>query len=56
MFQPSRFGAMGTEWIVGALQGTDSVTYAQLVCASDLTQQKTLSVYALTDPRRFQRL
>ena len=54
---PGRFGALGTEWIVEAVfQGTDGVTYAQLVCASDLTQQKTLSVHALTDQRRFQRL
>jgi hypothetical protein len=37
-------------------RGTDGVVYAQLVCASDLTQQKTQSVHALTDRRRFQRL
>jgi hypothetical protein len=55
--QPGRFGALGTEWIVEAVfQGTDRVTYAQLVCASDLTQQKTLSVHALSDRRRFARL
>jgi hypothetical protein len=55
--QPGRFGALGTEWIVEAVfKGTDGVTYAQLVCASDLTQQKTLSVHALTDRRRFERL
>jgi hypothetical protein len=55
--QPGRFGALGIEWTVDAVfQGTDGVVYAQLVCASDLTQQKTLSVHALTDQRRFQRL
>ena len=55
--QPGRFGALGIEWIVDAVfQGTDGVVYAHLVCASDLTQQKTLSVHALTDQRRFQRL
>ncbi len=54
---PGRFGALGTEWIVeGVFQGTDGVAYAQLVLASDLTQQKTLSVHALSDRRRFQRL
>jgi hypothetical protein len=53
---PGRFGALGTEWIVDAVfQGTDGVVYAQLVCASDLTQQKTLSVHALNDRRLFQR-
>ena len=54
---PGRFGALGTEWIVEAVfQGTDSVTYAQLVLASDLTQQKTLSIHALSDRRRFERI
>ena len=53
---PGRFGALGTEWIVDAVfQGTDRVVYLQLVCASDLTQQKTLSVHALNDRRRFER-
>jgi hypothetical protein len=55
--QPGRFGALGIEWIVEAVfHGTDGVTYAQLVCASDLTQQKTLSVHVLTHRRRFDRL
>jgi hypothetical protein len=54
---PGRFGALGTEWIVEAVfRGTDGIVYAQLVCASDLTQQKTLSVHALSERRRFQRL
>jgi hypothetical protein len=54
---PGVFGASGTEWIVEALfRGTDGVRYAQLVCAADLTQQKTLSVDVLSDRRRFQRL
>ena len=53
----SRPGALGTEWIVEAVfRGADGATYAQLVCASDLTQQKTQSVHALTDPCRFERL
>jgi hypothetical protein len=48
---------VGDKWIVDAVfQGADGVVYAQLVCATDLTQQKTLSVRALTDRRRFQRL
>ena len=55
--QPGRFGALGIEWIVEAVfQGTDGVIYAHLVCAADLTQQKTLSVHALADQRRFDRL
>jgi hypothetical protein len=54
---PGRFGALGTEWIVDAVfKGTDGIVYAQLVCASDTTQQKTLSVHALTDRSRFERL
>jgi hypothetical protein len=54
---PGAFGPMPTEWIVEALfRGTDGVQYAQLVCASDVTQQKTLSVDVLTDRRRFQRV
>jgi hypothetical protein len=45
---PGAFGPLGTEWIVEALLlGTDGFQYAQLVCASDLTQQKTLSVDVL---------
>jgi hypothetical protein len=55
--QPGAFGPLGTEWIVEALfRGTDGVEYAQLVCASDLTQQKSLSVDVLNDRRRFQRV
>jgi len=51
------FGASGTEWIVEAVfEGTDGVQYAQLVCASDFAQRKTLSVHVLNDRRRFQRV
>jgi hypothetical protein len=54
---PGAFGPLGTEWIVEALfRGTDGVKYAQLVSASDLTQQKTLSVDVLNDRRRFRRV
>lgn len=54
---PGLYGASAIEWTVGALfRGTDRVQYAQLVCASDLTQQKTLSVDVLSDRRRFQRM
>ena len=53
----SRSGAFGTEWIVEAVfRGTDGIVYAQLVCATDLSQQKTLSVHALIDRSRFERL
>ena len=54
---PGAFGPLATEWIVEALfRGTDGVEYAQLVCASNLSQQKTLSVDVLNDRRRFQRV
>jgi hypothetical protein len=54
---PGRFGALGTEWIVDAIfQGTDGMQYAQLVNARDLTQQKTLAVDVLGDPKRFERV
>jgi hypothetical protein len=54
---PGVFGPLETEWIVEALfRGTDGVQYALLVRASDLTQQKTLSVNVLHDRRRFQRV
>jgi hypothetical protein len=53
----SRFGVLGTEWIVDAIfQGTDGIQYAQLVNASDLTQQKTLAVDLLGDRKRFERV
>jgi hypothetical protein len=53
----SRLGAFGSEWIVEAVfRGTDGIVYAQLICATDLSQQKTLSVHALTDRQRFERL
>ena len=49
----SRFGVLGTEWIVDAIfQGTDGIQYAQLVNAADLTQQKTLAVDVLKDRKR----
>jgi hypothetical protein len=54
---PGRGSASGTEWVVEALfRGTDGVRYAVLVCASDVTQQKTLSVDVLSDRRRFERV
>jgi hypothetical protein len=54
---PGRFGALGTEWIVDAIfLGTDGIQYAQLVNASDLTQQKTLAVDVLNDRKRFERV
>jgi hypothetical protein len=54
---PGAFGGSATEWIVVAVfRGTDGVQYAQLVCASDLTLEKTLSVDVLTDRSRFQRV
>jgi hypothetical protein len=49
--------ASGAEWIVEALfLGTDGVRYAVLVCASDLTQRKTLPIDALSDEEGFQRV
>jgi hypothetical protein len=54
---PGRPSASETDWIVEALfRGTDGVRYAVLVCASDLTQRKTLSIDALSDEERFQRM
>ena len=53
----SRFGVLGTEWIVDAIfRGTDGIQYAQLANASDLTQQKTLAVDVLVDRKRFERM
>jgi hypothetical protein len=37
-------------------KGTDRLLYARLVCASDLTLQKTLSAHVLNDRRRFERV
>jgi hypothetical protein len=55
--RPSRSSASGTEWIVEALfRGTDGVRYAVLLCASDSTQRKTLSIDALSDGEGFQRV
>jgi hypothetical protein len=52
-----RFGPLGTEWIVDAIfLGTDGIQYAQLLNASDLTQQKTLAVDVLEDRKRFERV
>jgi hypothetical protein len=54
---PGRPSASGAEWIVEALfRGTDGLRYAVLVCASDLTQRKTLSIDVLSDEERFQRM
>ena len=54
---PGRFGALTTEWIIEAIfRGSDGRQHAQLVCASDVTQQKTLSLDVLTDRSRFQRM
>jgi hypothetical protein len=54
---PGRGSASGTEWVVEALfRGTDGARYAVLVCASDLTQRKTLSIDALSDGEGFQRV
>jgi hypothetical protein len=51
------FGSSGVEWIVDALfRGQDGLEYARLVCASDPTQRKSLSVDVLRDRRRFQRV
>jgi hypothetical protein len=54
---PRRPSASETEWIVEALfRGTDGVRYAVLVCASDLTQRRTLSIDALSEGEGFQRV
>src|SRR5215469_545209 len=51
----SRFGVLGTEWIVDAIfQGTDGIQYALLVNAGDSTQHKTLAVRVLGDRKRFE--
>jgi hypothetical protein len=53
----SRFGVLGTEWIVDAIfKGTDGIRYAHLVNASDLTQHKTLALDVLGDRNRFERV
>jgi hypothetical protein len=49
--------ASETEWIVEALyRGPDGVQYAALVCASDLTRRKTLSIHVLSDGEAFLRV
>jgi hypothetical protein len=54
---PGRASASETEWIVEALyRGIDGVQYAVLVCASDLTRRKTLSIDALSDGEGFLRV
>jgi hypothetical protein len=51
------FGHLGRTWTVKALlTGSDGVEYARLVSDLDPTQQKTLAVSVLADPRRFERL
>ncbi len=53
---PGRFGALGTEWVVDAVfTGRDGRQHAQLICASDMTHQKTRSVEVFNDRSRFQR-
>jgi hypothetical protein len=53
----SRFGVLGTEWIVDAIFiGSDGIQYALLVNAGDLTQQKTLAVDVLGDRKRFEQV
>jgi hypothetical protein len=52
--QTSTFGSQRSAWIVRRLfVGRDKVEYANLVRASDSSEQKTLSVSVLLDPRRF---
>jgi hypothetical protein len=55
--QPSMFARSGLEWIVEDVRvGSDGIEHARLVCASDATERKTLSVSALRDQRRFLRI
>lgn len=60
-----RFRAVGTGYlgrplavwtVVGILPDVDPLPSAQLLCESDRTLRKTLSVSVLTDRRRFVRL
>jgi len=55
--QQRNFGRPGLEWIVkDCLTGTDGIAYARLVCASDTSQLKTLSVAVLGERGRFERI
>ena len=55
--QPGAFGTTRTEWIVERIfESIDGLQHARLVSASDLTQEKSLSVDVLLDRRRFQRV
>ncbi len=48
------FGRQSSIWIVDELfVGRDHIDYARLVCASDPSERKTLSLAVLRDPRRF---
>jgi len=52
--QMGQFGNARSEWIVRALYtGRDNIEYANLILASDATEQKTLALSILRDPKRF---
>jgi hypothetical protein len=55
--QRGMFGRPGKAWLVtGLLTGRDGLAYAQLVAELDHTDKRTLSVSALADRGRFERI
>ncbi len=55
--QERTFGRPGLEWVVlDCLTLTDGMAYARLVCATDPSRHKTLSVAVLAERSRFQRI
>jgi hypothetical protein len=55
--QQRTFGRPGLEWIVEACHtGTDGVAYARLICATDTSNRKTLSIAVLAERARFLRI
>ena len=51
------FGASALQWVVETVfTGVDGVAYAHLVCITDRSQRKTLSLAVLGDRRRFVRI
>jgi hypothetical protein len=55
--QQRTFGRPGLEWVVqDCVTLTDGVAHARLVCVSDPSRRKTLSLAALGERSRYQRI
>jgi hypothetical protein len=50
-------GKPSAVWVVeGTFKNSDELQYAKLICSSDASLRKTLSIAVLADRRRFARL